>query len=407
MGNILLLGSGTQALSIVKNLAKAGYNICMFFEEANYADMSCYVNKRFVSKESPQSEKYLENVERIIAEECIDVLIPTGDESAVFLSRNKKQLSTLVKFTIPDYDIFLKGYDKNKLMTLCKEKGYPHPQTIDLSQIKNLSDEELKSFPYPAMLKPNRTTGGRGMVRVNNHQELLDIYPNLHREYGNYHLQRFIREGGRQVKIQLCVDVKGGMIANSALQKVRWFPVKAGSSCCCISMEEEKATGICLQILRDIHWVGFADFDLIEDPDTKELLVMEINPRLPACLGAAVHAGLNWGQVIVDQAMGLTPRNYEYKTGIVLRHLGLDMLWFLKSPQRFISKPSWFHFFGKNVFYQDMDGCDDMKPFFSGTFHNIKKLFDPSIKKQKISLLIGKKHDNNCSPYGFQEGIRL
>lgn len=383
MVKVLLLGSGTQALSIIKGLARTGCTVYMLSGHGNYADASRYISKCFVSQVSCASEKYLASVEEIVGEEGIDVLIPMGDKNAEFVSRHKERLCNIVKFTIPNYDDFLKGYDKNKLMTLCKEKGYPHPQTMDLSQIKDLSNEELRSFPFPAMLKPNRTTGGRGMVVVNNYQDFLDIFPELHRQYGEYHLQRFIREGGRQVKIQLCVDAKGRMIAHSALHKVRWYPVKAGSSCCCVSIEEEKATAICLQILQDIHWEGFADFDLIEAPDTKELLVMEINPRLPACLGATVHAGVDWGQVVVDQALGREQKSYEYKTGVVLRHLGFDVLWFLKSPKRFSSEPSWFRFFGKNVFYQDMNGWDDMKPFLCGTYHNIKKLFDPSFKKAK------------------------
>ena len=383
MKNILLLGAGTQALSIIKGLADGNHIIYMYSEQNNYADKSRYVCKSFVCDVPAKSEEFLTKVGEIITKENIDVLIPMGDNEAEFVSKNKKRLSNFVKFTIPDYDDFLKGYDKNKLMALCREKGYPHPQTIDLSNVKDLSDNELKSFQFPAMLKPNRTTGGRGMVLVNSYQDFLDKYPELHHQYGDYHLQRYIPEGGRQVKIQLCVDADGRMIAHSALQKVRWFPVKAGSSCCCVSIEEEKASALCLQILRDIHWVGFADFDLIEDPDTKELLVMEINPRLPACLGAAIHAGVDWGQIIVDQALGSAPKTYEYKTGVTLRHLGFDVLWFLKSPKRFNSNPSWFRFFGKNVFYQDMDGWGDMKPFFSGTYHNIKKLFDPSFKKAK------------------------
>lgn len=383
MIKILLLGSGTQALAIVKGLAKEGHTICMLFGEANYADTSCYVNKRFVCHVLPKSDEYLEIVERIIIKERIDVLIPTGDMTAEFISRNKVRLSKIAHFTTPDYNIFVNGYDKNKLMTLCQKNGYPHPQTIDLSKINDLSVKELKTFSYPAMLKPNHTTGGRGMVVVNNHQELLDKYPDLHLQYGNYHLQQFIRAGGRQVKIQLFVNSDGRLIAHSAMEKVRWYPVKAGSSCCSVSIIEEKATDICLQILRDLHWEGFADFDLIEDPDTKELLIMEINPRLPACLGTAIHAGLDWGKIIVDYALGHESKSYEYKTGVVLRHLGFDMLWFLKSPRRFTSKPSWFRFFGKNVFYQDMDGWRDMKPFFSGTYHNIKKLFDPSFVKAK------------------------
>lgn len=383
MEKVLLLGSGTQALAIVKGLAKAGYALLLYGEQGNYADASRYVSKFIASSMAEDSEDYLAQLEGIIAKEGVDVLIPMGDVTAEFVSRNKERLSRMVKFTVPDYDVFLKGYDKNKLMALCKEKGYPHPKTVDLSMVKDLQSEELKAFPFPAMLKPNRTTGGRGMVLVNSHQDFLEKYPGLHRQYGDYHLQRFIREGGRQVKIQMCVDADGKMMAHSALHKVRWFPVKAGSSCCCVSIEEEKATAICHQILRDIHWIGFADFDLIEDPDTKELLVMEINPRLPACIGAAIHAGVDWGQMIVDQALEHEQKSYEYKTGIVLRHLGFDVLWFLKSPKRFSTKPSWFRFFGKNVFYQDMDGWDDVKPFFRGTYHNIKKLFDPSFKKAK------------------------
>lgn len=384
MKNILLLEAGTQALSIIKNLFKAGYTIDMLISErGNYADSSIYVSKCFTCDVPSTSHDYLILLEEIIVNENIEVLIPMGDATADLISRNKERLHKIVKFIAPDYKCFLNGYDKNKLMFLCKEKGYPHPFTVDLSKVNDLKSEELMSFPYPAILKPNCTTGGRGMVVVYNHQELLDKYPNLHKQYGDYHLQRFIRAGGRQVKIQVCVDAKGKMIAHSAMQKVRWYPVKGGSSCCSVSIKEEEMTAICHHILCDIGWEGFADFDLIEDLDTKELLIMEINPRLPACIGAAIHAGMDWAQIIVDQALGQEQKTYKYKTGIILRHLGFDILWFLKSPNRYKTCPSWFYFWGKNIFYQDMDGWMDPKPFLVGTYHNIKKLFDPSFKKAK------------------------
>lgn len=382
--NILLLGAGTQGLAIVKGLAKAGFDISMLIDEdGNYGDKSRYVSKKFFCHSNIGTPEHLNEIKSLLKREKFDVVIPMGDADAEFLSKNQEVLSKWVSFVIPSYESFMKGYDKNKLMALCAQKGYPHPQTIDLSKVNVSGNDTLRQFPYPAILKPNRTTGGRGMVVVNSYQDLLDKYPELYQVYGDYHLQRFVREGGRQVKIQLCVDAEGKMIAHSAMQKVRWFPVKAGSSCCSVSIDEPKATAICLQILQDLHWIGFADFDLIEDPDTEELLVMEINPRLPACLGTAIHAGVDWGQIVVDQALGHAPKTYQQKTGIVLRHLGFDVLWFLKSPRRLKTKPSWFQFFGKNVFYQDMDGWRDMKPFFCGTYHNIKKLFDPSFKKAK------------------------
>lgn len=382
--SILLLGAGTQGLAIVKRLAKAGYEISMLVGEVgNYADISRYVSTRFFCHFDAGSLEYLKEVKSLLEREKFEVVVPMGDGEAEFLSKNKKELSPLVHFVSPDYENFLKGYDKNKLMTLCREKGYPHPETTDLSGMTVLNSDELKTFPYPAILKPNCTTGGRGMVVVNSYEEMTAKYNALHDKYGDYHLQRFVRAGGRQVKIQLYVDGKGSMIAHSAMEKVRWFPVKGGSSCCAVSIEEEQMTDICLQILRDIHWEGFADFDLIEDPDTKELLIMEINPRLPACIGAAIHAGMDWGLIIVNQALGKESKQYAYRSGVALRHLGFDVLWFLNSPMRFKSKPSWFKFIGRNIYYQDMDGWTDPRPFFAGTYHNIKKLFDPSFKNAK------------------------
>ena len=384
MKKILVLESGTQGLAIVKDLTKAGYEVSMLLGEVgNYADSSRYVSKIILCRSDVGSPEYFKEVKTLLERERFSVVIPTGDADAEFLSKNKVELSSLVHFVIPDHENFMNGYDKNQLMTLCAQKGYPHPQTIDLSKVGISDNDALRQFPYPAIMKPNCTTGGRGMKVVDNYKEMLVAYTTLREQFGDYHLQRFIRAGGRQVKIQICVDAAGKMIAHSAMQKVRWYPVKGGSSCCSVSIEEEKMTDICHQILCDIGWEGFADFDLIEDPDTKELLIMEINPRLPACIGAAIHAGMNWGQIIVDQALGQKPKHYTYRTGVALRHLGFDVLWFLKSPIRFKTKPSWFRFFGRNVYYQDMDGWQDPRPFFVGTYHNIKKLFDPSFRNAK------------------------
>ena len=382
--NILLLGAGTQGLAIVKGLAKAGFDISMLIDEdGNYGDKSRYVSKKFFCHSNVGTPEHLNEIKSLLKREKFDVVIPMGDADAEFLSKNQEVLSKWVSFVIPSYETFMKGYDKNKLMALCAQKGYPHPQTIDLSKVNVSGNDALRQFPYPAILKPNCTTGGRGMRVVESYEEMLAAYPTLHEQFGDYHLQRFIRAGGRQMKIQVCVDDAGKMIAHSAMQKVRWYPVKGGSSCCSISIEEEKMTAICHRILCDLGWEGFADFDLIEDPETNELLIMEINPRLPACIGAAIHSGVDWGRIIVDQALGQEQKTYKYKTGIILRHLGFDILWFLKSPNRYKTCPSWFHFWGKNIFYQDMDGWMDPKPFLVGTYHNIKKLFDPSFKKAK------------------------
>ncbi len=381
MSNILLLGAGTQSLAIIPSLHRHGHRIAILTEtHTNYGDKSRYVHK-VVRCEAGSESKMLNAVLQTISKERIDVIIPMGDVSAELLSKYKDNFAGQ-HFVIPDYATFLKGYDKNQLLTLCKEQGYPHPQTADLSKVDYPSDE-LKSFPFPAMLKPNCTTGGRGMVEVKNYDEFVSVYPDLHKEYGAYHLQRFIKAGGRQVKVQLYVDEQQHLIAHSVQHKMRWYPNKAGSNCCARSITDDHIVGICYNVLKDINWIGFADFDTIEDPDTGELLIMEINPRLPACIKGSIVAGVDWGEILVNGALGLPQKQYEYEEGMVLRHLGLDILWFLHAENRWHTRPGWFHFFGRKICYQDMNGWLDPMPFLTGTWNNVKKLFNPDFKKAK------------------------
>lgn len=381
MANILLLGTGTQSLAILPALHKSRHRIVILTEmHSNYGDKSRYVNKVYRFELSNEDE-YVAHITSIASQEGIEVILPMGDDAALILSKHK-DLFKAQNVKIPEFEDFLKGYNKNSLMALCREKGYPHPFTIDLDKTATNSDK-IVSFPFPAMLKPNCTTGGRGMILVNNYDEFVSSYPTLHATYGDYHLQQFIKPGGRQVKVQLYVNERQELVASSVMQKLRWYPNKAGSNCCAVSIKNDEIIKICHQVLKDLNWIGFADFDTIEDPDTGELLIMEINPRLPACIKNAIVAGVDWGEILVNDALGIPQNKYSFKEGMILRHLGLDILWWKNSDNKWHTKPCWFKFFGKNIRYQDMSSATDPVPFISGTFNNIKKLFNPDFKKSK------------------------
>ena len=139
---------------------------------------------------------------------------------------------------MPDRFVFELGYNKNNLMRICKEFGYPHPMTLDMRDYeKYLVEElnlgmipELESFPYPGLLKPNLTSGGRGMTLVNSLEALKTVYPVIHEQYGECHLQQFIKEGGRQIKVQIMTDENSETVYSSVIWKQRYYPVNGGSS---------------------------------------------------------------------------------------------------------------------------------------------------------------------------------
>lgn len=383
VNNVLLIGAGTQSLAFISPLANLGYKVYLLTEELNnYADASRYISSIIVPPVKISESSYIDYLLSVIQKNNISVIIPMGDSSAAFISKNLDALSAVVNVKMSKYENFLLGYDKNSLMSLCSLKGYPHPQTIDLS-LTSIEDKLLKEFPYPAMLKPNISTGGRGMKIIQTYDDLRNCFEDLKSKYGNYHIQEFIPSGGKQFKAQLYIDDQGNLIQGTVMQKVRWFPISGGSNCCALSIENYEIVQLCHNVLKDLKWVGFADFDLIEDPRNGKVLLMEINPRVPACIKATMVAGVNWPEVIVNGYLNLPQKEYQYKHNVVLRHLGLDIMWFLKSDKRWKTSPSWFRFIGKNIHYQDMNGWMDLMPFIKGTFKNVKSLLNPEFKKNK------------------------
>lgn len=376
---LLLEANSIQSQPIAKSLKKKGYYTIGFCEEKlSYGYYSKYFDEKYLTCSSAhEPDAFYTFLVNYLKKTHVDVVIPMSDDSAVFLAKNQNELLSYTTFSIPSYENFMQGYDKNQLMKVCKELGVAHPMTIDLAE-----DYDLAGMIYPAIIKPNLTTGGRGMSIVNNQEELEAIIEPTVAKYGKSHVQEFVPAGGRQIKVQLLVDDSQNLLCSSVMCKKRMYPVKGGSSCCNVTIGNEELVSTCLKVLKAIKWRGFADFDIIEDPRDGSLKIMEINPRIPACIKSTIAAGIDWGEAVVKKALHQPVQKYNYREGVVLRYLGFDVLWFLKSSERFKANPSWFKFFGSNVSYEDVD-IADIKSFIMGTYGNIKKLFDPNFRAAK------------------------
>lgn len=389
---VLILDCGApQILAMAECLRKTDYHVdALCCSEGNYGYHSRLIEHKFLCPDEHSSE-YAPFVIEFLKKHKYDVIIPTSDVDAEFCCFYKDDILKYSNVLMPNKDVFEKAYNKNNLMTLCREKGYPHPPTVDLDglEIQKVQEfgrfKELEDFPYPGLLKPNLTSGGRGMTLVNSLAEFFAVYPAIHEQYGECHLQQFIIPGGRQIKVEIMTDAEGNPAYSSVIWKQRFYPVNGGSSCCNVTINEPEIAEICGKVLMDLGWIGFADFDLIEDPKTKQLLIMEINPRTPACVRSAYKSGLDFATMIADATLGLPLRKYEYKPGKRLRHLGFEILWFLKSPNRFKAEPSWFKFFGKDTYYQDWV-MGDFGAFFWGSWNNLKKQLNPEFRKAKSGV---------------------
>lgn len=380
---LLLEADYTQALPTVKSLSKRGYIVDgIFSSKYSYGYGSKYFRKKFLFKDVTSFNRYKDYILEILQSAKYDAVIPMNDESAIVLSKYMDLFIRYTNYDLPAWKDFERGYDKHKLMEECKIGGFPHPKTIAING-NNIHQADLSSLKFPLLIKPNYSSGARGITFINSIQELYDKYKDVYEKYGECHLQEFIPSGGAQVEVQLYIDTNGDLIQSSVIHKFRWYPNNGGSSCCNKSVDNDRIVTILYSLLKQIGWVGLADFDTIEDPRTGELLIMELNPRLPACIKTAYASGIDWADTIVSQYLNQPHQAYSRQREVFLRHLGFEVLWLMNNKSMFGSKPNWFNFFGKNIFYQDMNGWGDIKPFLYGTYGNIKKQMSKEFRESK------------------------
>lgn len=379
MKKILLFGGGLQILAIARGLKETGYIVDVLGTH-NEISKRCRYVRRCIQIDIDNIS--VNDFVKIINDEMYSVIIPTEDEYSSWLSINKSKVEQLTKSkcAIADYSIYEIASDKSRLLQFCKENNFPHPKTAIIDS--NLA-EAAEYVGFPALIKPNYSAGSRGIKRVNNINELIELSKGIIDEYGECSLQEFITND-HYYNVML-YRTNDGRWGNHVITKItRYYPINGGSSSFCTTINNDKLLSICKEILDKLGWVGFADFDVLEK-DTGDFRIIEINPRVPASVRAAAISGVNFGEMIVSDILKNQLPTYQYTTNKQLRYLGLDLAWFISSPNRFKCKPSWFKFFGTDLYYQE-GGYKDIWAMLTSLYIGIKKFLSPTFRKAKAGM---------------------
>ena len=340
---------------------------------------SRYPNEKLLApwdRNDPQAS--LASLERVLKKHKYDVVIPLTDFSATLLSKHKAELSENAAIAVNDWVVFQMASDKQSTMQACMENDIPCPHT--LSGIETVEDVIHAGIPYPFIIKPRVGYGSIGFHRIEDEEQLRTVFNKTARDHGKLLVQEFIPQTDKQYKAQIFIDRYG--IAKSAcvFDKTRWYPIDGGSTCCSATVSRTDIVDVCTRLLKIIGWRGYADVDLIQDPRDNIAKVMEINPRITASVKVCFAAGVDFARQIVEYETGREVSEYRtYEVGRVLRYMHTDLLWFIQSPDRFRTQPSWFSF--KKTTDQ-IFSTKDPWPWVTYSVQAVKKLA-PELQKRK------------------------
>ena len=373
-GNIRVLlidGGARQCLPLIKEFHKKGCEVSILC--ASKMDVGYYykyTDRRVLASIDLHDESVsYKAILKEVSSGYYDLVIPMVDFFATILSKHKEELSKYAKIYVNDWNIYERAIDKLQTMRVCMEESIPCPRTAIIGSIDNFNDE---GWHYPIVIKPRTSYGAKGFNTANNREELTSHFKLTEAKFGPSLIQEYIPQNDKQYQVEMLMDDKGECKAFVLMDKVRWYPITGGSSTLNVTLHDDIIKDSCVNLMKSIGWKGYASLDVIRDPRDGIAKIMEINPRMNGTAKICFAAGVDLCKLILQDAFSDSVDDQSwYKDGVRLRYFHMDLLWFLKSKERFKTKPSWFSV--KNT-VDEIFAWDDLRPAFFYTLTSFSKL---------------------------------
>lgn len=382
---VLLLGvEETPALAIIWSLARRGVPLAVASTRRICAGMlSRFPARRFLCPDPARStDRFLEWLVAIVRSGEYPVTLACGEQATYLLSKHKPDLSPHTSIPIVDIGTFMKCRDKSLTMKAAAACGVPTPVTWFPEDAG--IDGIAARATLPAVVKPCVSDGARGISYVRSRGELRQVYLETRKRYGPCIIQEFIPHQGMQYKAEFLLDRAGIVRQEGAYEKLRFYPPTGGSSTLNRTVHRKDVLDMGARLLTYLNWYGMGDCDFILDPRDAVAKLMEVNPRFTRTIRVLVEAGIDYPYELYRLALGQEPgERHEYSEDVYLRYLPADLVWFLRSPERFRARPSFFRFISKGLHYEEWSLRDPLAGVgFWGSL--LLDMIDPAARRSRL-----------------------
>ena len=339
-------GNWRKSLSVVRSLGKRGCNIGVIgYEFFTTAFWSRYAKNHYILKDPNKFYSRFSSELIAILKKRVDlpkpVLFPMEDLTIRWAVDNIKNIEKHCYLLVPDSESLSIAQDKYETFRLATELGVPCPETFlarKLSKLEELitnaiDDSTLDSF----ILKPVSGSGSSGVVYG---KDILDIDLKSYFDVNSPVLfQRLIPENGEAICVSILMDRQSNVVAHFSHKRIHQFPVSGGPSTDRIGIRNEELVNRSVKLLSKINWVGVAMVEWKYDKPSRQVMLLEINPRFWGSLELAVRSGIDFPYLYFVAAQDIQPPQTKDDYSIDIRCRWLipgDILSFLtdKSNRR-------------------------------------------------------------------------
>ena len=388
---LVIEAQGKAALPVIESMARAGIRVAAGSEKRyNSGFYSRGCRERHVYP-SPRHEPdaFKEWLLQFLHRREIEMLFPIGHYGTLAVSEVQDEVRGETLLVLPSHSTFRRGYEKIGTLKAATAAGVPIPETWFPQECDGgLADVIGSISAWPVLIKPSIGVGARGLTWCHGPGDLQSRFHEVEAEHGESFVQDFVPLGGMQYKVDMLVDTEQRLLAGIVYGKTRMYPPEGGSSVLNFTADRPDILEHAHLILSQLKWVGFCDFDFIEDPRDRQVKLMEINPRFPESFRMGTSVGIDFPIMLYDLAHGESVEPVEdYPKNRFLRFLPGDLMWFLRvdNKRRFGTWPSWFNFFDAHTSYQ-ICNLSDPGPLIGYIMENLQILFDHRSRRERFRL---------------------
>lgn len=383
---LILDGNSTQILPIIRSFYRSGHKISIVSPHWICAgSFSRYKHAQLIWPDLYKNDHdTLNRIIQYLENNSTDLILGLSDKTAGLLSKNLEKLKQYTRVITPSYKIFNIAADKYKTMSFCMENSIPCPLTLDGGSADIDNIEHAISFPI--IVKPKTGVGSVGVRKYTCSDVFKKEYIRLQETYGSLIIQEYI-PNEEQYTVEAVCDNKSKVKACVIIAKTRYFPVSGGTSSCSVSVRNPEIESVVVRFLEELKWIGNANLDVIFDRRDNTPKIIEINPRVGAMVRLAFESGIDIAEMQYQLAFEEQVQEVKcYRENLILRNLLLEFSWLFSSSvmkwRR--SKPSFFAFFGRDVFYENFR-IDDPFTGLGYLLSNVRKYMNLKSFRQKFS----------------------
>jgi predicted ATP-grasp superfamily ATP-dependent carboligase len=307
---------------------------------------SRYCSRRFLHPSPATSpDAFLDALEKELRVGGYDVLLAMEFGTQVLIARNRHRFEGMARFPFASADLAIRVQDKGELASFASAHGVECPATFrpegpgDVHGMASL-------LPYPLLIKPRLSSGGRGIVRVETPSQLRKEYPNVHAVHPSPILQECLPPGGAALGVGALMNFSSEPRATFAYRRLREYPVVGGPSTLRESVRDETLCRSTERLLSALGWIGVAMAEFKVDPRDGRPKLLEVNPRFWGSLHHAILSGVDFPHLLCRMAIDGDVSSLEgYGVGVRSRSLlHGDLMHFVRNPRRFHLHPRFFDF---------------------------------------------------------------